>query len=862
MRYRHVNYNLEHGYIHNWLVAGPQRIPFDVDNFQGEDLRKQIAQYFFESRSGINQTPVERGPLTKGFFQVGDYKGSWDYQTCREDHQVDHSGSYPTPHYLRSWAYTQLTCKMDQEVLLVLTTHGPADVWLNWEHVHRQEHFFDQHPGSTSFKVFLKKGVNKILVRFEAVALLQCPNVMALQVCEAVSPGQPYPAYSGIHVTIPTLIADISRRNDIERAYQAAFILQDVFQGESQINLHWTEDMEKASPAVVRLQTPTGRIYAEATVDGTPGDQVFLSLPYQIPEGPYRILMMPLIGEYYEQDLRITHEFNLWNLGRKRYSAFPYGSYEERRQEALVNASNEKGLFAEIAKMVLDQWKAIDTDIIFSTLKTLHGLDLLGILGMVCRFGNHKQFPKELLKPIEGIILGFPFGIDTGWTADPGDRESDQILLHASEVLAGQLYPVRTFTHLGKMGQWHREHGVGLILDWLHRCSTQGFSAWDSNVSFESYLAILAHLVDLAEDESIREMSAILMDKLFTTIAINSFQGVFGSTHGRTYASFVKGGYLEPTSGITRLMWGTGIFNHHIAGTVSLACMNGYELPSVISGIANSRPEELWNRERHALEDELFVNKVTYKTPDTMLCSAQDYKPGKNGKLEHIWQATLGADATVFVTHPASTSEKDARQANFWAGNSTLPRVAQWKDILIAFYQLPEDDWMGFTHAYFPIYAFDEYVFQGNWAFARKAEGYLALTAARGFDLIRRGQYAYRELRSFGQDNVWLCHMGRKALDVDFSIFQDKVLALPIAFEDGFVRCTTLRNETLTFGWDKPFMRDGQEEPLSGYEHYESIFAASRFPCKQMEIGYGEDALRLNFEPISNRDLKDQAERI
>ena len=104
-----------------------------------------------------------------------------------------------------------------------------------------------------------------------------------------------------------------------------------------------------------------------------------------------------------------------------------------------------------------------------------------------------------------------------------------------------------------------------------------------TNLSFAIYVLALSHLVDLAESETVREMSAIVMDKMFTTMAVNSYQGVFGSTHGRTYAPFVKGGLLEPTSGIARLMWGTGVFNHHIAGPVSLACMKGYELPVIIS---------------------------------------------------------------------------------------------------------------------------------------------------------------------------------------------------------------------------------------------------------------------------------------
>jgi hypothetical protein len=270
----------------------------------------------------------------------------------------------------------------------------------------------------------------------------------------------------------------------------------------------------------------------------------------------------------------------------------------------------------------------------------------------------------------------------------------------------------------------------------------------------------------------------------------------------------------------------------------------------------------MWSRERHAGELEegcdratgsWEVNKVTYKTPDYMLCSAQDYHPGERGGQQHIWQATLGPDAVVFVTHPSCMSEKDNRQPNFWHGNHVLPRVAQWRDALIAVHKLPENDWLGFTHAYFPIYAFDEHVLRNDaddhpWAFARKGEGYLALTAAQGLEFITRGDSAYRELRSHGQHNVWLCHMGRAAQDGSFGEFQDKVLALDMAWEGLSVRCTTLRGQSLAFGWEGPLRVNGKEQPLTGFKHYENPYCVADWPASQMDIRFGDYLLKLKFD--------------
>jgi hypothetical protein len=176
-----------------------------------------------------------------------------------------------------------------------------------------------------------------------------------------------------------------------------------------------------------------------------------------------------------------------------------------------------------------------------------------------------------------------------------------------------------------------------------------------------------------------------------------------------------------------------------------------------------------------------------------------------------------------------------------------LPRVAQWKDALIAVHNLPYDDWMGFTHAYFPIAAFDEHALRDGWAFARKGDGYLALTAAQGLELIAQGDNAYRELRSYGQRNIWLCHMGRAARDGSFEEFQQAVLALNVHFEELSARCATLRGETLAFGWEGPLLVNGQEQALAGFKHYDSPYCVAELGATQIEIGYGDQVLRLNF---------------
>jgi hypothetical protein len=298
-------------------------------------------------------------------------------------------------------------------------------------------------------------------------------------------------------------------------------------------------------------------------------------------------------------------------------------------------------------------------------------------------------------------------------------------------------------------------------------------------------------------------------------------------------------------------MWGMGNYNENVMGTVSLACCRQYEIPDILYKIGTESPAAFWNREHHEWRqnpsDTSAVNKVSYRTQDYMLSSAQDYRPGKDGHQEHIWQATLGPDAIVYVNHPTCMSEDDSRKPNLWTGNGILPRVAQWGDVLIAIYKIPQDDWLGFTHAYFPAVTFDEYRLQGKWAFARKGDGYLALFADKGLELIRNGQTAFRELRSFGTENIWICHMGQKILDGSFDDFQGKVLSMNIHFDNMCVSLNSLRGDGLSFGWDNAFVVNNQEQALTGFKHYENDHCVADFPAAQMDIVYMEEGLRLKF---------------
>ena len=52
----YATYRVEGGFIHNWLVAGPQATPVDeLDRFVGADFKVQIVRHYYQGDSGIDQ---------------------------------------------------------------------------------------------------------------------------------------------------------------------------------------------------------------------------------------------------------------------------------------------------------------------------------------------------------------------------------------------------------------------------------------------------------------------------------------------------------------------------------------------------------------------------------------------------------------------------------------------------------------------------------------------------------------------------------------------------------------------------------------------------------------------------------------
>jgi hypothetical protein len=259
----------------------------------------------------------------------------------------------------------------------------------------------------------------------------------------------------------------------------------------------------------------------------------------------------------------------------------------------------------------------------------------------------------------------------------------------------------------------------------------------------------------------------------------------------------------------------------------------------------------------------------TYKTPDYMLSTAQDHRKGYGGDQHHIWQATLGSDAVCFTTHPGRIG---GATPNYWEGSGLLPRAVQVKNLNICIYKLeklfpalyvPIRNF--YTHAWFPKDQFDEIVEENGWIFARKNEGYLSLFSQRpyfwhdkgleieGYNIPKNPEDFGREVIVPGKQNIWICQLGRKAMDGTFIEFRQSILNAKLIMDGLDVEFHSPGNGVVKFGWDGPLSVNGGIVELDNYPRYDNPYVQADFESNKIHVQANDKELYLNWETGERR---------
>ena len=285
-------------------------------------------------------------------------------------------------------------------------------------------------------------------------------------------------------------------------------------------------------------------------------------------------------------------------------------SFEARKQQFLYHCagnpsgSHIKGFYYELARLYLNRGP-IHESLLQGVLDYINDrydcsdFVLLGIVRILYQFFETDLLTHSFKSNLVQTVLDFKYhpeepGIDSMcyWT------ENHQIMFVTNAYLAGQTFPDKLFTNSGQTGTEKMVRSRPRIMKWLEMRFLTGFSEWLSHVYYDEDITALLNLSDFCEDPEIVTLSNMVLDLIFFDMAVNSRQGVFGCSHGRSYAEEKRDALVEATIDTQKLLFGTGIFTgKDNMGAVALALSRHYQLPQVILDIATDN-RTLQNRQQ------------------------------------------------------------------------------------------------------------------------------------------------------------------------------------------------------------------------------------------------------------------------
>ncbi len=158
---------------------------------------------------------------------------------------------------------------------------------------------------------------------------------------------------------------------------------------------------------------------------------------------------------------------------------------------------------------------------------------------------------------------------------------------------------------------------------------------------------------------------------------------------------------------------------------------------------------------------------------------------------------------------------------------------------------------LGCTHAYFPTEAFDEWRILGQWAFARVADGYVALWGDGDLKLTERGRHAFQELRSTGAGEAWIGYVGRRSglFSGGFDEFCRAVLQAkqPEGNRDALAWQDPAHAElTMTCRWQGPSTVHGERYTYPDV-HYRNLYTTTPLDAETMTITHDGESIVLDL---------------
>lgn len=393
--------------------------------------------------------------------------------------------------------------------------------------------------------------------------------------------------------------------------------------------------------------------------------------------------------------------------------------------------------------------------------------------------------------------------------------ENHSLLFYSCAMIVGAMYPDMHFTRAHMTGRELSAFGRRLAVEWFDDVERYGFEEFLSTVYMNITLVSLLNIIDYGDSE-ISERAVNAADKMIRELAMHTFDGVVIAPMGRVYRNVIN----PPLQGVQTLIniidpsaptsFGEGWLSYlatsryrmpdDALSLMKMSCNKRYSSGNAeinllktsdycLTSVSSPRTDGYERWRNITLGDDFaeYENSHLYtKSFNERFHGTTFFQPGVYGYQQHMWTASLSAEAIMFVNHPGSFSDHSSMRPGYWYGNGIMPALKQENRILASIYRIPDDHPIGFTHVYFPECHYDEAEVSMHWIFARKRDGYIALYSSG--ELMRyNDELSSSELRVYMRDSAYVCFTGSLSEDSSYEEFKKKTVALSPEYENGIL---------------------------------------------------------------------------
>lgn len=756
-----VSLNRE-GFITKYLISGPVEEPF-VD-VTGKTDQNQL-RYEAYLRSIL---PRECGDYPEEDIRLGKKgpeSGSiWSYYFSYGDWFVDFSRFYSALTRVELSAAVVLKAKRDTKVKAVCWSYANIRVWCGGELAGEIERPVYKPITKKEMTFRLKEGENLIYIKLQNLGVRDTRTIFGLQLTEGASQ---------VEVLLP----------DMEGA--APYLEADEF---------LSGIKKQGETLVFSVPAPEG-----TTVTFTGKESVTVPLEgasqVDLKKGMPNLLFACPVGES-----RLTRRFE--NL-EMILPAPPRGlSLEENQRQTYAEVAGRPGTAEDgsfnsmmriLARKAMGQERPDDPENIrkcLAPVKSRHDCSDFTVSALL-RYLENYPVDEELEEEIKDTLLNYRYWMDQkGSDGMCFWSENHAILFYSSAMLAGERYPLDTFTASGMKGRELGQVGKQRVEQWLSCVEEYGFEEFLSSGYMCVTFAALLNVIDYGEME-LAKRAALAADKLLRMLAVQTFRGTVIAPMGRVYRGVLYP-FMQPTQ-ILMNLFNPNIpcVEHTEEGWAAFYATSSYQPPlDLISLMEEECSREystgnalirLEKRKDYCLtsvqspREDGFVRweNLTLKGDGDGKTHAYTrslnerfhgttcFEPGVYGYQQHMWYGAVDNDTFVFTSHPGGTCDASGMRPGYWYGNGVVPALKQDKNRLGLIYEIPGEHPIRFTHLFFPTPRFDWARQEGSWLFGGKKEGYVGVWCSQIPEAFS-DQLFDCEFRIYKDKCAYFCVMGSR----------------------------------------------------------------------------------------------------